>query len=389
MNNDHLRLIANQFCRDSLASADPYDIWKTKAGIRTRKMFYRSKLLGLIPAGIMSIYDYYLNNSLRKGYHEQEYPIVRALAALSLLNLHQQQDSNDQYLIYAKKHIDWLIENYSKGYQGYCWGLGFNWVYSHDKTYSINTPFSTHTPYPLEAIVKYYQLTQDESILSIIKSVYAFLEQDLQVMHDTPEQLAYSYSTEKDRVITNANAYIMYMYALLQPFLPEKNKVIEDRVTRIYQFIISHQQADGAWLYTPGDELSFIDCFHSAFVIKNIFKTNQLIKLNNANANIKQGYDYLLKDFFVSKDGLFKRFSKENKISIVKYDLYDNAEMLNLANLLEEHETAKALSQSIQEHFFDDDEIGSTIDLFGNIKNKNQLRWAVAPYLYALSTGKY
>lgn len=390
MNNETLTLIENKFCRDSLACADPYDIWKTTAGIKTRKIFYKNKFLGIIPAGIMTIYDYYLNNDYRVGYSQQEYPIVRALAALALLNLYEQQENKNNYLDYAKKHIDWLTNNYSKGYAGYCWGLGFDWVYSSEKTYAMDTPFSTHTPYPLEALIKYYQLTEDDSVLSIIQSVYSFLNTDLKIMLETPEYLAYSYSTEKDRIITNANSYIMYMYALLVDFLPDKKAEIKDKITKIYSFITSHQKDNGAWLYTPNDESSFIDCFHSAFIIKNIYKTNNIIPLDNAMFYIQKGYDYLLDDFLIKDTSLFKRFSKENKISIVKYDLYDNAEMLNLALMLNDHKTVGNLSLAIKKTFFDkDNTIGSTIDLFGNIKNKNQLRWAVAPYLYSLSTERF
>ncbi len=90
-------------------------------------------------------------------------------------------------------------------------------------------------------------------------------------------------------------------------------------------------------------------------------------------------------NFFVEKVGLFKRFSKSNKPSIVKFDLYDNAEMLNLAILMGDGSMVGELRKAIEKNFCVGEDIYSQIDIMGKKRNKNMLRWAVMPYLYALS----
>lgn len=373
------------FCQAELKSYDPYDIWKTAIGIKTRKIFYRNKWIGLIPAGVLTIYDLYLNNDKRVGYASQEFPIVRAIAALTLINLYE-SNKDLEALEFAKIHIDWLIDNSSQGYHGDCWGLGFDWVYSEHCTYDKNTPFSTHTPYPLEALIKYYKITGDTLVLAAIKSVFLFLEYDLKKMLENEEILIISYGTDKDRIVTNANSYVLYMYALLLEFIPEKKHYIENKIKKIYNFITSVQSNNGAWLYSPYDKNSFIDCFHSAFIIKNIIKSNKIVKLRESQTVVQLGYKYILEHCLDQKKFLFKRFSKNNKISLVKFDLYDNAEMLNLSSLLNDLSTYTKLDKAIKKQFIvNENSIGSTIDLFGSIKNKNHLRWAVAPYLYVLS----
>jgi len=82
---------------------------------------------------------------------------------------------------------------------------------------------------------------------------------------------------------------------------------------------------------------------------------------------------------------LYKRFTKSNKPSIIKFDLYDNAEMLNLLLLLNKYDLALELKNNIEKVFIKGEDIYSVIDLFGNKKNKNTLRWAVMPYLYSIS----
>ena len=120
---NQLKLMNKFMCTDNLLSYDPYDIWKTKLGIQIRRVFYKNKYLGLIPAASLNMFDYYLNNTMRRFYKKQEFPIVRAQAALALITLYK-ENKEEKYLEYAKKHIDWLIHNYSKGYSGYCWEIG-------------------------------------------------------------------------------------------------------------------------------------------------------------------------------------------------------------------------------------------------------------------------
>jgi len=379
------QLIEHYLLKESLATYDPYDIWITNSGKKIKQFYYGHKRLGILPAGALTIYDFYINNHKRIGYDKREYPLVRGQAALTLINLYK-KTKNKTYLEYAKKHIDWLLENGSKGYSGYCWGLNYDWVYSATNTYDSNIPFSTHTPYPLEAMVRYYQITKDKSLIEPIKSVYNFFEQDIQIMRESSDRVILSYGVEKDRIVANANAYAMYCYALLLEFFPEEEHYIKEKITKLYNFVRSVQNDDGSWLYSPYDNNTFIDTFHSAFIMKNIFKTNQIVALKGSEMILKQGYHYVINHMWDKENNLFKRFSKTNRISITKFDLYDNAEMLNLSIMLKENEMIEKLQQSIKKQFIKNElEIASIIDLFGNLKNINHLGWSVVQYLYALS----
>lgn len=379
------KLIEKYLLKENLLTYDPYDIWITKTGQKVKQFYYRHNLLGIAPAGFLTIYDFYINNKLRLGYEKREYPILRAQAALTLLSLYK-TDENPDYLTYAKKHIDWLLENGSKGYAGYCWGLNYDWVYSGDEIYDDNMPFSTHTPYPLEAMVKYYEITNDESLIEPIKSVFDFFETDIKVMREDDNILALSYGVQKDRVATNASSYAMYCYALLLDFLPEKRAYIEAKIQKLYNFLSSVQDEDGSWLYSPYDENTFIDTFHSAFVMKNILKTDKLVSLKSSKEVVAKGYAYVLENMLIEESYLFKRFSKTNRVSIIKFDLYDNAEMLSLAVLLNDEVMIERLSSAIAKEFITNSgEVASVVDSFGRLKNINHLGWAVVQYLYALA----
>lgn len=382
--DERYKNIIEKYClQDNLLTYDIYDVWKSDFGVYIKALYFKNKKIGLLPASFLTIYDTFFNNKLRLLNKKQEYPVVRAFAALSLMNLYEQFNDN-KYLEFTEKHIEWLINNYSVGYGGYCWGANFRIVYGADNVYDKNVPYTTNTPYVLEALIKYYSLTNNNKILQIIKSVFNFFEQDVQTMKENGNMLILSYSTHKDRIVVNANSYSMYSYALLLPFFPERQDYIKNKIQKIYNFIQSTQNKDGSWYYAPYDKNSFIDCFHSCFVIKNIYKTNRILKLENADDVIQKAYNYLQSNMLDPK-GLYKRFSVSNKASLIKYDIYDNAEMLNIMLMLNKKEEAKQLNNIIEKYFIRNENIYSQIDIFGRRINKNTLRWAAMPYIYVIS----
>jgi len=376
-------LIERVCLRSSLGSYDPYDIWKTAIGRFSKKLYYKNKYLGIIPAATLTLFDLFLNLQTRTFYNHQEYPVVRGQAALTLVHKFR-ETGNINYLNYAKKHIDWLLENASEGYSGLCWGTGFEIVINADLSYDSNTPFTTNTPYILEALHEYYVLTKDPEISKAIISIYKFYENHIVAMKENDDILITSYGPMNDRIVTNAVSYTMFAYSIFFNYIKEKI-LIEKKIRKMYTFIREVQQKDGSWLYAPYDKGSFIDCFHSCFVLKNIHKTSKSFKLKDSYQTVKLGYNYLLNSFYDSQSELYKRFSISNKPSLVKYDLYDNAELLQLAKLLGDYGTVLKLESAIQRTFCKGKDVYSNIDLFGFKRNKNTYRWALMPYILAES----
>ena len=205
----------------------------------------------------------------------------------------------------------------------------------------------------------------------------------MKVIKENDEFLAISYGTTHDRVITNAVSYTLFAYTIFSKYI--HNTKIEKKIIKLYNFIKINQLKNGAWFYMPNKKNSFIDCFHTCFILKNLIKSNHLNKINGADVTIKKGLNYLLENFHDNKFGLYKRFSISNKPSIVKFDLYDNAETLNLFQLLDKNDDFKRLNKSIVKNFFFKDDIYSIVDVFNNKKFRGTLRWAIIPYLRAIS----
>lgn len=377
--------LIERFCiGDDLSTHDPYDVWKTGLGFQVKQLYNRRPWAGLGPAAMLTVFDAFVNNGMRIGYRRQEYPIVRATAALCLLNRYV-KGGQQRHLLAAGRHLDWLVENSCRGYTGHCWGLGFPYGAGPAIVYGVNTPLSTMTPYVLEALVRYAVVTGEERFPYAIESIFRFIDRDIQVMAEDHESMATSYGPFLDRIVINAISYTMYSLALARPYvIGQPKQRVEEKIGKLYRYIQRTQRPDGSWLYSPQGR-SFIDCFHSCFVLKNVFKTNQLTPLPESENLIATGYAYIKRAFFDEKRCLFRRFSLTNKPGIVRFDLYDNAEMLNLAVLLGDRDLAVRLLDSIRTEFCRGMDVYSQIVVSGTLRNRNTLRWAVLPFLHAAS----
>ncbi len=349
-----------------------------------KQLYNRRPWAGLAPAATLTVFDTFLNNGLRMGYRRQEYPIVRATAALCLLNRYAK--GGEQHLLAsAVRHLDWLVEHSCSGYGSCCWGLGFPYGAGPAVVYGANTPLSTMTPYGLEALVRYTVVTGDERFSSTVEGIFEFFDRDIQIMTEDRDSVATSYGPFKDRIVINAVTYTMYALALTLPYVSRNlTERITGKIEKLYRYVQKAQRPDGSWLYSPQGR-SFIDCFHSCMVLKNVFKTNRIVPLPGSEDLIAAGYAYVKKAFFDERRRLFRRFSLTNKPGVVRFDLYDNAEVLNLAVLLGDRDLAVPLLDSIRANFCRGTEVYSHIDLTGTLRNRNTLRWAVMPFLHAAS----
>jgi len=156
-------------------------------------------------------------------------------------------------------------------------------------------------------------------------------------------------------------------------------------MVKLFHFIKQHQNTDGSWYYEPNTSSPFIDCFHSCFVLKNLFIAKQYHSFTDIDNVITKGYEYITSNFKDPSSGLYKRFTLSNKPSLITDDLYDNAEMIGLSTSINEIKEATSLVIAVKQHFHRNRDIYSQCDRFGILRNKNTLRWALMPYLYSLA----
>lgn len=311
-------------------SYDPYDLWGTRYGLFSRRLYYANPPLGL-PLVAPLLLAEILCPSLRKLLvRKQRFATADAQLALAFLNL-DELTGEARFLSRAQEFGAHLLRTSIPGYSGHCWGYPFDWQNNHG-LWKRDTPFITATPYAFEAFLGLHDATGGRRHLDVAESIARFVENDL---HDTPtseDAAAGSYSPNDRSQVLNASAYrAMVLFEAARRF---NEPHYAQTAQRNLRFILQNQRADGAWLYAldhPSER--FIDHFHTCFVLKNLLKLNGHLKSDAVAQAIAKGYEYYRRELF-DRQGLPKSFALEPRAQIVRLEMYDFAEAITLGALL-------------------------------------------------------
>ena len=371
----------------SLETFDPYDLWSTEIGIKVRDRYYRGELTGKVGAVSLGLLDWLTPHVSRRITHarSRNYPIVIAHEVLRLQQLHQLDENIAANLL---KLLASSATNPS-GETGWSWGLGFPWM-SKNGLYPDNIPFVTHTPYVMEALLILAKYSGSKArAMEMFYSTWDFLE-SLKVMYQDNTRLALSYAPiDEPRIVINANSYATYAYALHVIHGENENKDYAiDKVNKLLQWIIDQQHENGSWdYYADNEQGNFIDCFHSCFVVKNLLKTKRLLpQVSTLTAdNIHKGWQFILRELFDSDKGLCRRFIKKHINDPYTWDLYDQAEYLNLLIEFGDIEQATQFEKKVIHCFRKEKNWYCKVDILGRQWGKNFQRWGIAPFKLAQS----
>jgi len=102
---------------------------------------------------------------------------------------------------------------------------------------------------------------------------------------------------------------------------------------RNLNYVLQSQRLDGSWYYATDGLRNFIDHFHTCFIIKALAKIEALIDHEGCTQAIESGVRYYVEHLF-DENGLPRPFSAAPRLTIYKRELYDYAECINLAVLL-------------------------------------------------------
>ena len=311
-------------------SYDPYDIWGTKYGVFSRRIYYEKGKVGLPMIAPILMLEMTFPGLRGLFVRKERFATADGQLTLAFLNLYK--ITKDQKFLEKAKGLGEDMLKYSvPGYAGKCWGYPFDWQ-NNRGLWKKNTPYITCTPYCFEAYLGLYDATGEQRYLNIARSIATFVFTDLKDTPSGPDAYAASYSPMDETKVVNASAYRCWVLfeADARFGLPEYRA----KALRNLNFILQSQEVDGSWLYavaTPGE--AFIDHFHTCFVLKKLFKINQRLNRADVADAIRKGYDYYRKQLFRA-DGLPKAFAIEPRTQIVTLEMYNFAEAITLGGLL-------------------------------------------------------
>jgi len=316
--------------KNGYESYDPYDVWGTKYGVFSRRIYYEKGVVGLPLIAPILLLEVACPGLRSLFVRKERFATADGQLTLAFLNLYQCTQEK-RFLEKAKRLGEEILQYSVPGYSGRCWGYPFDWQ-NNRGLWKKNTPYITCTPYCFEAFLGLYDATGEQRYLDIARSIATFVYTDLK---DTPmgkDAAAASYSPMDETKVVNASAYRAWVLfeAAARFNLPEYHA----KAQRNLNFILQSQNPDGSWLYaveTPGE--AFIDHFHTCFVLKKLFKINQRLNSAAVAEAIRKGYGYY-RDKLFRADGLPKAFALEPRTQIVTLEMYNFAEAITLGALL-------------------------------------------------------
>jgi hypothetical protein len=206
----------------------------------------------------------------------------------------------------TRNFISGLLSMKIDGYSGACWGYNFDWQ-SRNFFAPRGTPTIVPTAFAARALIEAGQDLQD--LHHEARSVVEFILKDLPRTVDTESEVCFSYAPNTNTRIFNASLLAAEVLASVGNQTGEKPLL--DLADRAARYVVNNQQPDGSWLYGTDPEQSWIDNFHTAYLL---FSLKRIIDISSRKDEFQpalaRGYQYWKSTFFLA-DGWPKYYDHD------------------------------------------------------------------------------
>lgn len=200
--------------------------------------------------------------------------------------------------------LEKLTELRSSGFSGACWGYDFDWEARYARIPAY-TPTVVATGIIENALYEYYVHSHDERAKDLILSAAEFVVHDLNRTWEG-DTFCFSYSpADRQRVY---NASMKGARILSHAYLISKEQSHLELAEQAVRFVINHQNPDGSWSYSYGDDRTWADNFHTAYVLESLKACYDAMNESSILRAFNLGLNYYVKNFF-TVDGIPKYYS--------------------------------------------------------------------------------
>jgi hypothetical protein len=162
--------------------------------------------------------------------------------------------------------IEMLKDLRSPGYEDWCWGYQFptqSRVFFYDRW----APNIVSTAFATMAIMDAYEQTGDESLLEIAASAARFVLDHVPQTEDAPGAY-FGYLVGDRSPIHNSSLHACTILARVGAEIGEPAWL--DRAAEGVKWTLSRQRRDGSWPYGERANLSWVDNFHTGYVLDSL-----------------------------------------------------------------------------------------------------------------------
>lgn len=241
-------------------------------------------------------------------------------------------DERNFYENEINKCINEIEKLISKGYSGACWGYDFDWDARYAKIPAF-TPTIVATGFITNALFENYKISGDQKSLGLCKSAINFVQKDLNKIY-LNKDFCYSYSPLDKQVVFNATMKGARLLAQIFSITNEIN--LKNEAFNTVNFVAKSQNIDGSWSYSKGDSRTWVDNFHTGYILNCLKDYSLFCNDDTFDEHINKGLKFYLDSFF-EKDGKPKYYSNklfpidstsasQSIITLTKFGHYNLAE---------------------------------------------------------------
>lgn len=203
--------------------------------------------------------------------------------------------------------IDELFKVQSKGFSGMCWGYDFDWEARYAKIPAY-APTVVATGIITNALFECYKITGNTRALDMCKSAVQFVLIDLNRTVDDDGDICFSYSANDTQAVFNAS--MKGARLLAQVYSVTKDDTLKDTARKAIAFVMKHQQASGAWIYSKSEVGGWIDNYHTGYVIDCLDEYIKCTGEKDFKPQLRKAVDFYIANFFES-DGAPKFYNEK------------------------------------------------------------------------------
>jgi hypothetical protein len=271
----------------------------------------------------------------------------------------------------------------SNQYAEACWGYNFDWK---SRAFFVprGTPNVVCTVLAAHAYLDWYERTGSDSALEVARSSCGFLLD--RINRSQPASGAghcFSYTPLDHSQVHNVN--LLAAELLSRTYSKTCVEQYREAAESAVSFTVSRQRSDGSWPYGEAQSQSWIDSFHTGFVLVTLKHLIEDLRRNDLKPALKAGYEFYSKRFFLA-DGTPGYYHDR----LYPIDVHSAAQgVITFAELKDLMPNAEAMAGRIIKWALDNLQDSAGFFYFQKHRlwtNKlSYMRWAQAWMLYALS----
>lgn len=249
---------------------------------------------------------------IRKGYNPKAMGLFLAAYTQKFVTTRQ-----EKHLERVRFFFNWLIENASPGYSGYCWGYNFDWpnrgFFAPAGTPTVvNTAFiglsflsaesvlAASSARPALAGESWLRFNRSEvtSGVDIARNTCQFILRDLHTLRPREDEVCFSYTPIDHRFIHNANMLGAWLLAAVYVRTGEKR--LAEAAMAAARFTARRQSPDGSWTYGIAARDGWVDNFHTGYVLVALKRITSYLNTTEFDSALQVGYEFWKTRMFLS-----------------------------------------------------------------------------------------